>query len=272
MQLSRGMTALITGASSGIGEAFSQALAARGINLVLVARSTPRLAALAAHLIERYGVQATAIASDLSLPTAAATVAQAIAQRGLSIDILVNNAGFGNQGHFETIPMQRDSEQIEVDVAAVVALTHTFAPAMLAQRRGAIINVASLAAFQPVPYMAVYGASKAFVLSFSQALAEEFGRQGVLVLALCPGATETGFFSVAGEVWGSGRRRTPQQVVATALRAVARNQTVAVDGRANAIMAQLSRLAPSRLATRLIGAGSRASEHARKTSPTAVDA
>lgn len=260
MQLTRGMTALITGASSGIGEAFSQALAARGINLVLVARSGQRLATLAAHLKEQHGVQTTVIASDLTLPTAAATVAQAIQERGLSIDLLINNAGFATQGHFEAISPERDREQIGVDVAAVVALTHAFAPAMLARRSGAIINVASLAAFLPTPYMAVYGASKAFVLSFSQALAEEFGRQGMQVLALCPGATETGFFSVAGEVPGAERLRTPQQVVNTALRALARNRTVVVDGRTNAVIAQLSHALPSRLATRSLGARVRASE------------
>jgi short-subunit dehydrogenase len=264
MQLTRGMTALITGASSGIGEAFSQALAARGINLVLVARSEQRLATLAARLREQHGVQTTVLASDLAVPTVVETIAQAVEQRGLGIDLLVNNAGFATQGHFEAIPTERDREQIGVDVAAVVALTHAFAPAMLARRYGAIINVASMAAFLPTPYMAVYGASKAFVLSFSQALAEEFGQQGVQVLALCPGATDTGFFSVAGDVPGAERRRTPQQVVDTALRALAHNRTVVVDGRANAMLAPLLHALPSRLATRSLGARARAHEQAIK--------
>ncbi|MGO8947686.1 MAG: SDR family NAD(P)-dependent oxidoreductase, partial [Ktedonobacterales bacterium] len=136
--------------------------------------------------------------------------------------------------------------------------------AMLARRHGAIINVASVAGFLPIPYMAVYGASKAFVRSFSQALAEEFGRQGVQVLALCPGATETDFFKVAGEVPLSGRRRTPEQVVETALRALAHNRTVVVDGRVNSILAWLSQATPSRLSIRIQGSNARAQENATK--------
>ena len=254
MQLTRGMTALITGASSGIGEAFSQALAARGINLVLVARSQDRLEATATELSHKHQIRAEAIAADLTHPEAAAQIASVVAERGLAIDILINNAGFATHGYFEAIDSDRDNAQVQVDVAAVVAMTHTFAPAMLARKRGAIINVASTAAFQPVPYMAVYGASKAFVLSFSQALAAEFQSQGVSVLALCPGATETAFFTIAGEDAAVGRKRTTTQVVATALRALESGRRVIVDGWSNAAVAQLTRFMPRRMSTQIAGA------------------
>jgi uncharacterized protein len=250
----QGKTALITGASSGIGCAFARALAERGMSVVLVARSEERLRALAAELSQRYGVRAEVIPADLSLAGAAHQIQQEVERRDLAPDLLVNNAGFGLNGFFETLSSERDHQQVMVDVAAVVDLTHAFVPSMLEHSEGAaIINIASTAGFQPVPYMAVYGASKAFVLSFSQALAEEYRTRRLRVLALCPGATETPFFDIAGEAASIGRRRTPEHVVATGLRALERGRSVVIDGYSNALLAQLPRFFPHRLVTRIAG-------------------
>lgn len=250
----QGKIALITGASSGIGRAFARALAERGMSVALVARSEERLRTLATELSQQYGVRAEVIPADLSQEGAARRIQQEVERRDLALDLLVNNAGFGLNGFFETLSPERDHQQVMVDVAAVVDLTHAFVPSMLARSEGAaVINVASTAGFQPIPYMAVYGASKAFVLSFSQALAEEYRTRGLRVLALCPGATETPFFAIAGEAASIGRRHTPENVVATGLRALERGRSVVIDGGSNALLAQLSRLAPQRLVARIAG-------------------
>jgi uncharacterized protein len=259
----KGKTALITGASSGIGETFARELAERGMSIVLVARSEGRLRTLATELSQRYGIRAQVIPSDLSQEGAVRQIRQEVEQRHLVIDLLINNAGFANNGYFETISPERDHQQVMVDVTAVVDLTHAFIPSLLERVPGtAIINVASTAGFQPLPYMAVYGASKAFVLSFSQALAEEYRKRGLRVLALCPGATETPFFDVAGEAASVGRRRTPEQVVATGLRALEHGRSVVIDGRANALLAALPRLFPRWIVARVAGQ----SVHPRKAS------
>ncbi|HZR40861.1 MAG TPA: SDR family oxidoreductase [Ktedonobacteraceae bacterium] len=250
----KGKTALITGASSGIGRAFARALAERGMSVVLVARSEERLRELATELSQRYAVRAEVIAADLSQEGAVRQIQLEVQQRGLVIDMLINNAGFATNGSFETLPPERDHQQVMVDVTAVVDLTHAFVPALLERSPGvAIINVASTAGFQPLPYMAVYGASKAFVLSFSQALTEEYRARGLRVLALCPGATETSFFDVAGESASVGRRRTPEQVVTTGLQALEKGSSVVIDGFSNALMAQLPRFFPRWLIARVAG-------------------
>jgi len=250
----QGKTALITGASSGIGRAFAHALARRGMSVVLVARSEERLRALATELSERHGIRAEVIPADLSQQEAIRHIQNEVQQRGLTIDLLVNNAGFATNGYFETLSPERDHDEVMVDVTAVVDLTHAFVPALLERSPGAaIINIASTAAFQPLPYMAVYGASKAFVLSFSQALAEEYRTRGLRVLALCPGSTETAFFDVVGEAASFGRRRAPEQVVATGLRALERGRSVTIDGFFNTLAAQLTRFFPRRFITRMAG-------------------
>src|SRR5262245_58155909 len=170
----QGKTALITGASSGIGRAFASALAARKMKLVLVARSEERLHTLATQLSEQYHIHTEVIVSDLSQEHAAQTLQHEVERRGLGIDLLVNNDAFALNGSFETLALERDHQQVMLDVTTVVDLAHAFVPSLLARGEGAIINTASTAGFQPVPYMAVYGASKAFVLSFSQALSEEY--------------------------------------------------------------------------------------------------
>lgn len=250
-------TALVTGASSGLGDAFARALAARGAHLVLVARSAGKLEALAAELSARHGIRATAIPADLARPGAGEELGREVARRGLAVDVLVNDAGFATHGAFETLAPGRDRDEVQVNVAAVVELAHAFLPGMLARGRGALVNVASTAAFQPVPYMAVYGATKAFVLSFSEALWAETRGRGVSVLALCPGKTETAFFEVAGASaqealagFGPPPER-PEVVVARALRALARNRSHLISGARNYLLAQSPRFTPRAMVARL---------------------
>jgi len=257
MFLYQGKTALITGASAGIGAAFASELAARGMDIVLVARSEERLHALATDIMQQHGHRAEVIAADLSNEQGVALVLHEVERRGLTIDLLVNNAGFGTHGCFETIAPERDQQEVMLNVAAVVALSHAFLPAMAARGDGAVINLASTASFQPVQYMPVYGASKAFVLSFSVALAEEYRRRGVRILALCPGATVTSFFEVAGEEAAMGPKRTSEQVVATGLRALEQGRSVVVDGFINMMLSHVSRVLSHSTMARITGHGLR---------------
>jgi short-subunit dehydrogenase len=245
--------ALITGASMGIGEAFADALAGRGYDLALVARSGDVLERIAARVRSAHGIDAQAVVADLEDAPSVERAAQAVQDRFGRVDLLVNNAGYGAHGRFEAIEPARETGQIRLNIEALVALTNRFAPAMLARGSGGIINVASTAAFQPVPYMAVYGATKAFVLSFSEALAEEFRGRGVRVLALCPGATRTNFFQVAGEGAQAGRFRAPADVVRTALRAYERGASYAVDGPLNRLLAASPRFFPRPWVARVTG-------------------
>ncbi|MNM35450.1 3-oxoacyl-[acyl-carrier-protein] reductase FabG [compost metagenome] len=240
-----GQTVLITGASSGIGRVFAETLAARGAHLLLLARSGAVLDKLAKELAQRHGIRAHALISDLGQPGAAeAAHAQACAL-GMPPDVLINNAGFATHGGFDNTLLRRQSAEVAVNCTALMELTHCALPHMLAQGRGAIINVASTAALQPDPYMAVYGASKAFVLSFSEALWAENRQRGVRVLALCPGATETAFFDVvAAPEAAVGKRMAPQAVVDEALRALDRGRSSHVAGRQNRLLAWLPRLLP----------------------------
>ena len=241
----RGKTALITGASSGIGAEFAHALAGRGMDVVLVARSEGRLTALAEELRARHGVRAEVVTADLSRAGAAAALHAETDKRSLQIDLLVNNAGFGTHGPFETLDAGREHEEVMLNVATVVDLCHAYLPAMARRGDGAVLNVASTAAFQPTPYMAVYGATKAFVLSFSEALWAEYRGRGVRVCALCPGPTTTAFFDVVGTPdAGVGARRRAAQVVATGLRALEADRPSAVDGLANRLLVQGSRVTP----------------------------
>jgi short-subunit dehydrogenase len=246
--------ALVTGASMGIGEAFADALAARGYDLALVARSGEALDRIGARVRAAHGGAAHTIVADLENTAAVDAVAEAVLTHFGRVDLLINNAGYGAHGPFEALEPERNAGQIRLNVGALVALTNRFAPAMLARGSGGIINVGSTASFQPVPYMAVYGATKAFVLSFSEALAEEFRGRGVRVLALCPGATRTNFFKVAGEAAQLGRVRTAAQVVRTGLRAYDRGAAYVVDGRINRFMATSERFFPRSLVARIAGA------------------
>jgi short-subunit dehydrogenase len=239
--------ALVTGASSGIGEAFARELARRGADLVLVARSEDKLARLAAELSHGAGgarVAAEVLPADLSAPGAAARLAARLQERGLETDVLVNCAGFGLFGALPDADAGRLTEEIQVNVVALTELTRALLPGMLARDRGAIVNVASTAAFQPVPYMSVYGASKAYVLSFTEALWAETRRTGVRVTALCPGATDTAFFDSASDNASLGRRMSPEAVVRSALRALDRRRGVVIPGTGNRMLAAAPRLAP----------------------------
>ncbi len=190
-------TALITGASSGLGEEFARQLARENYDLVLAARREDRLRAVAEQAKGLGSPRAEVISSDLGKPGAAQALYRQIGERGLEIDYLVNNAGFGTHGQFQHLPLEREIEEIDLNVSALVALTRLFLAAMVERKRGTVVNVASTAAFQPVPYMATYGATKAFVLSFSEALSVELRGTGVTVTALCPGPTRTEFQDVA---------------------------------------------------------------------------
>lgn len=239
--------ALVTGASSGIGEAFAEALAARGCNLVLVARRLDRLDALADRLEADYGISCTRIAFDLSVEQPGSQLRELVEG---DIDLLVNNAGFATQGPFLDGDAADFARVLAVDIGAVVDLCHAFLPEMARRRRGAIINVSSTTAFQPVPTLAVYAASKAFVLSFSQSLWYEAKQHGVKVFSLAPGPTHTEFFDVVGEsATVVGHLQTADQVAAAGLKALDRRWTPpsVVSGVSNSISAALATIVPRRL-------------------------
>ncbi|MGH9407059.1 MAG: SDR family NAD(P)-dependent oxidoreductase [Terriglobia bacterium] len=212
--------ALVTGASSGIGECFARQLARRRKDLVLTARSEDKLKALCEEFSTAAGVRAEAMAADLAEPKAAERLVRSLRQREIEIDLLVNNAGFGAQGRFWTIPFERQAGIIRLNVEALLELTYLLAPAMVAKRQGGVINVSSTASFQPLPYTAVYAASKSFVTSFSMGLAEELRPYGVKVVTLCPGTTETNFFK-AGDYRAHrlrGKFQSPDAVAKAGLR------------------------------------------------------
>jgi short-subunit dehydrogenase len=242
--------ALITGATGGIGSALAEALAAEGRSLILSGRRQPALEQLQARL-QRPGVEVQTLAADLSHDGAAALLAE-LQAREWPVDLLINNAGIGSCGYFSDLDPARELEIVQVNIAALVELTRGCLPGMKERGRGAIVNVASTASFQPVPGLATYAASKAFVLSFSRALAQELRPSGVHVMALCPGPTETGFFEVA-----KARPRppiqTPAQVAALALRGLRERRGVVVCGGLNRVMAAVAPRLPSALVTRLAG-------------------
>ncbi len=190
----RGSTALVTGASKGIGEAFARQLAARGMNLVLVARSGKALEVMARDLSAEYGVSCVALPADLSDPHAPEAIAAELQQRGVQVDLLINNAGLGLSGHFLSHDLKHVRAEMQVNGQALVALSHVFGRQMKQRRAGGIINIASNASFQPLPAMATYAAGKAFVLHFTEAIGHELEADGVHVMASCPGPTATSFF------------------------------------------------------------------------------
>src|SRR5882762_10314548 len=219
-------TTLITGASSGIGEAFARKLAAQGHSLLLVARSEDKLINLCNELGRINSTRAQYVAMDLSDRDAPARLFEETQKRGLEIDFLINNAGFGSMGEFTKLDLERELNMIDLNVRSLVELTHRFLVPMRERKSGSIINVASTAGFQPVPFMATYAATKAFVLSFSEALWEENRTYGVTVMALCPGVTETNFFEAAhGNKPPARAAQTPEDVVETALRALAHRRS-----------------------------------------------
>ena len=251
-----GATSLVTGASSGLGEEFARQLAARGGDLVLVARSADRLEALAEDLRARHRVTVTTLPADLSLPAEVSRVAAQAATT--EIDVLVNNAGFGTYGTFADLDAGREHDEIMVNAVAAVDLAHAALPGMLGRRRGGIITVASAAAFQPSPHQAVYGATKAFALAFSEALWAETRGSGVRILALCPGPVATGYFTALGDQDATTsviyrRMADPADVVKTALRAFDRDTMTVVPGLRTSFLAQSYRFFPRTLVARMTG-------------------
>ena len=254
----RGGTALITGASSGLGVEFAKRFARRGSNLVLVARRADRLEALAAELRASSGVEVTVVPADLGVPGAAASLHAELERRGIRVTSLVNNAGFGSHGAFDAADPERMTGEIQLNVGTLVELSRAFMPQLL-EGRGALVTVASTAAYQPTPGMAVYGATKAFVLSFTESLWAEARGTGLRVLAVSPGSTKTEFFDVVGTHDASvGRQQTSVQVIDTAFRALDRDGGPSVvSGRVNHFTALstrlLSRRALARTSARVLG-------------------
>lgn len=192
------LSVLITGASSGIGRSLARLFAADGYSLVLVARRAAALEALAAELARDHGVTVRVIPIDLTAPSAASELHEKVVGAGVAVDVLVNNAGFGMQGPFASLPLERQMQMIQLNVTALTALTRLLLPPMLERRRGGILNVGSTAGFQPGPFMAAYYATKAYVVSFSEALADELTGSGLKVTCLAPGPTATEFAAEAG--------------------------------------------------------------------------
>lgn len=249
----RGRWALATGASAGIGETFARKLAERGMHLALSARREHRLRDLADELRERHGVETAVLPADLAEPGAAPRLWRA-ASEGRAIHLLVNNAGFGARGRFDEIPLERQLEMLRLNCAAPMELAWLALRDMRPRGEGAILNVASIAAYQPVPHLAVYAAGKAFLLSLSEALWAESRDAGVRVLALSPGRTPTEFQAVAGTGTAEGAfgYRTPEQVVDAALRALERGAASVVPGLENRLAAALVRLIPRSALTRAL--------------------
>ena len=249
-------TALVTGASSGIGEDLARLIAAGGRNVVLLARSVDKLQALAHQLSTAHGIESTVLAADLADGGAASEIARTLSARGIAIDMLVNNAGFGTAGSFASEDPRVQQDMLQVNVVALTALTRTFLPGMLERKRGRILNVASTAAFQPGPFMTVYYASKAYVLSFSEALAEETAGTGVTVTCLCPGPTDTGFQSRAqiekSRLFNLSRPMKSSDVARAGYEAMLAGRRLVIAGAMNKIVAQSIRVTPRALALKVV--------------------
>ena len=249
-------TALVTGASAGIGRAFARGLAIRGYDVVLVARDAPRLADLAEELTRAHEVTAETLPADLVTADGLAAVDARLRATDRPVDLLVNNAGFGTFGRFAELDVAREVEEIELNVVALVRLTSAALAAMEMRGRGAILNIASLAAYQPAPASATYGATKAFVHSFTHAVHEEARGSGVQVLLVCPGYTHTELHERAGLgttglpefVWQSA-----ETVVDAAMRDLARGRSVSIPGALNQVAAAFSSVVPAGVTRRIAG-------------------
>ncbi|MGF1522714.1 MAG: SDR family NAD(P)-dependent oxidoreductase [Leptolyngbyaceae cyanobacterium] len=252
-------TALITGASSGIGAVFAEQLASRKYDLVLVARSQDKLRTIADKLTQQHGIQTTVIAQDLTAPNAGKTVFTQLEEQSIVVDLLINNAGFGTYGEFAEGERDTYLNMIQLNVMALTELTHLYLPQMRSRRSGSIVNIGSTASFQPIPYFAVYAATKAFVLSFSEALWQECKPYNVKVLAVCPGPTETEFFKVADFPDSLGEQveqnyTTPETVVEEALKALEQGHANVVPGGfLNQLLVNSARFLPRELLVNGVG-------------------
>lgn len=243
-------TALVTGASSGIGETFARELANQKIDLILVARSQAKLEQLATELTTQHQIKTTVIVKDLTEPAAGQAVCEQIQGQGLTVDLLINNAGFGDYGTFSDRSLSKQLEMVQLNITVLVELTGLFLPIMQKRGSGVIMNVSSIAGFQPLPYMAVYAATKAFVLNFTEALWAENKHTGVHFLAVCPGATESKFYQRADfpDSFGaedSNAMASSETVVKEALKAMDKKQsTVVTGGLANQLLVNIPRFIP----------------------------
>jgi len=252
----QGTTALITGASSGLGAALAQALAKRGAHLILVARRKNELKEFAETVRRPEGVSVALYEQDLSKPGAGTELAARIAADGLTVDTLINNAGMGTHGGFATQDPAALTTEVQLDVVTVVELTRALIPQLLQSGRGALVNIASTSAYQPTPAMAVYGASKAFVLSFTESLAYETRRSKLKVLAVSPGPMRTPFFDKLGTTRpGVGQWQNPEQVADFTLRTLDRRcaPPSVISGAFNAVPINAARFAPRRFVLALTG-------------------
>lgn len=249
-------TVLITGASGGLGLGFAHRFAKEGYDLILTARSADKLVEAKTELEAAYGIAVTPIPHDLGAPRAAETLMAAVQSHGLSVDILVNNAGFGDFGAFADSDIDKQSAMVQLNVTALMELTHAVLPAMREKKQGKILNVASIAAFQQGPYMSVYYATKAFVLSFSQALARELKGSGISVTILCPGPIDTGFVEAAdlgrSKLFRSLPVSTADAVADYGYKALMKGKIVAVHRVLNKLLVFSVRFAPRRLVSHMI--------------------
>ena len=244
--------ALVTGASAGIGLALAEQLAATGSHLVLTARRADRLQQLATDLAGKYGVRVEIVQADLARPEAPEEIFAFTTARNLQIELLINNAGFGAFGLNHEIREERLGEMIQVNCSAVVHLTHLFVPAMIERRRGDVLIVSSVAAFQALPFNSTYAATKAFDLIFSEGIAEELRPFGIRVCALCPGSTTTEFQQVANQPDRIFRvAETAEKVARVGLEGLAAGKTCVISGTMNQLMMQGKRLASRRLVTKM---------------------
>jgi len=250
----QGKWALITGASAGIGTAIARELAAGGTNLVLTARRRDRLAGLSAELSAKHKIRTLVCVADLAQPLGPQEIFSFTESKNIAIDLLVNNAGFGAYGEFQKARLDRLIEMTQVNVTAVVHMTHLYLPGMIERGGGDILIVASTAAFQAVPYITTYAATKVFDLHFAEGLAEEMRQYGIRVCALCPGSTATEFFQVAGQRNHTRRSpETPEKVAHAGLAALAAGKSSVISGFTNWIGAETVRLVPRRMVARITG-------------------
>ena len=246
-------TALITGASGGIGYELAKLFAKEHYNLVLVARNGPRLAQVADELQRQFGITVRPVALDLTAPSAPQSLFDELQREVVCVDILINNAGYGKLGEFAEVPLEESLGQIHLNVTALTHLTRLFLGPMLQRRSGRIMNVASTAGFQPGPLMAVYYATKAYVISFSEALANEVAGKGVTVTCLCPGATETGFAGRAGNdqsrLFKQLRPMGAKTVARAGYRGLFKGKTLVIPGVRNWLVMQSLRFSPRKTVT-----------------------
>ncbi|KIA94441.1 MULTISPECIES: SDR family NAD(P)-dependent oxidoreductase [unclassified Flavobacterium] len=252
MKTLKNKTALITGASSGIGEAFAYELAKQGVNLIITARSEDKLQILAHKISKEHNVQVTVFTGDLLQKDTPQKLYNQIKQAGLSVDLLVNNAGFGKWVNFLDESMEDYDEMIEININALVKLCHLVLPDMLKKGDCGIINVASTGALQPCPYVATYCASKSFVLDFSEALYGEYSKRGVTITALCPGNTTTGFQSVAKANTKGMAADTPETVAKQGISALLKNKSFKIVGTTNYLQSFLPRLLPRKAVINIV--------------------